>query len=307
MQRAKRLGIAFFAACLIGAVSAVAALAAGAPENTVLPKASPNAPRQGSTELAGHGTWTNEPTGYSYQWQRCNAAGAECAAIGGASAGTYVPGLADSGHTLRVSVTARNATGEGTAVSPATEVVPSVKRPEIVPAPSAKEPLPFSGTGGFRFEGSVGFVVVCNSSAIIGEFVNAVEARNVQIKFSECSSGPSSFSTELLKGELGYLSEATHTFGLRLSPQAGGVWARNLLAGGEVLEGSVIGALSPANTHTNHFALKYKQARGVQELLHFEYPFEANRQLTRPGGTGGTVGIAAEPSLTTGRSVEIKG
>ena len=35
------------------------------------------------------GTWTSSPTGYSYKWQRCDAAGANCIAIGGATSSKY--------------------------------------------------------------------------------------------------------------------------------------------------------------------------------------------------------------------------
>jgi PKD domain/Carboxypeptidase regulatory-like domain len=80
--------------------------------------------QQGKTLTETHGSWTNNPTGYAYQWELCNAIGGECQAISEATAQTYVPSLADVGHTLRVSETADNVAGAGSpAVSVPTAVV----------------------------------------------------------------------------------------------------------------------------------------------------------------------------------------
>ena len=78
----------------------------------------------GITLVATRGTWQGSPTSFHFQWKRCDAAGANCVAIGGATAKVYTPTAADIGHTLRVSVTARNSSGSTTATSAATGVVP---------------------------------------------------------------------------------------------------------------------------------------------------------------------------------------
>jgi F5/8 type C domain-containing protein/parallel beta helix pectate lyase-like protein len=78
---------------------------------------------QGQQLTASTGTWTNSPTGYGYQWQRCNTSGASCTGISGASGSTYVLTAADAGSTVRVQVTASNAAGQGSATSSATAVV----------------------------------------------------------------------------------------------------------------------------------------------------------------------------------------
>ena len=44
----------------------------------------------GQVLTAANGTWSNSPTGFVYQWQRCDAGGANCAAIGGATDPTYM-------------------------------------------------------------------------------------------------------------------------------------------------------------------------------------------------------------------------
>ena len=87
-----------------------------APTNTAPPTISGTA-QQGKTLTAAHGAWTGSPTGYSYQWQRCDATGANCVAISGATAQTYVLVAEDVGHTIRVQEKASNAGGEGAAAA----------------------------------------------------------------------------------------------------------------------------------------------------------------------------------------------
>ena len=80
------------------------------PANTVLPAVSGTA-QQGQTLSSSTGTWTNSPTGYAYQWQRCNSGGTSCSNISAATSQTYLLVLADVGATIRVAVTATNAGG----------------------------------------------------------------------------------------------------------------------------------------------------------------------------------------------------
>lgn len=96
--------------------------ALGAPTSTSLPTIS-GTPQVGQTLTAGTGSWTGDPTSFSFQWQRCDAGGANCVDFPGATSGTYVPVSADVGSTIRVAVTARNSVGEATAVSAPTSVV----------------------------------------------------------------------------------------------------------------------------------------------------------------------------------------
>jgi hypothetical protein len=79
---------------------------------------------KGQTLTESHGSWSNGPSGYSYQWQRCNNSGSSCQAIVGATAQTYTLAAADVGHTLTVQETASNVSGAGSpATSSATAVV----------------------------------------------------------------------------------------------------------------------------------------------------------------------------------------
>ena len=97
-------------------------LAAQAPTNTALPSIS-GAAQAGQTLTTSTGTWTGSPTSFAYQWQRCDASGANCVDLTGATSGTYTLVTADKGSTVRVAVTATNAVGSTTAVSAPTSVV----------------------------------------------------------------------------------------------------------------------------------------------------------------------------------------
>jgi hypothetical protein len=68
------------------------------------------------------GVWTNSPTSYAYQWQRCLAS--NCSGISGATSNPYTVQAADVGSTIRVVITASNSFGSGSAVSSESAIVP---------------------------------------------------------------------------------------------------------------------------------------------------------------------------------------
>jgi hypothetical protein len=95
----------------------------GPPANVSVPKISGTA-RQGDKLTETHGSWLNDTTSYSYQWQRCDAKGSSCAEIAGATHQTYTLSSADVGHRIVVQESASNADGTGGPVSsPATSIV----------------------------------------------------------------------------------------------------------------------------------------------------------------------------------------
>jgi concanavalin A-like lectin/glucanase superfamily protein/predicted actin-binding protein len=101
--------------------------------------------QEGQTLTASNGTWTGaQPITYTYQWQRCDASGANCAAPPApinSTSSTYAATSDDVGHTLRVAVTATNSAGAATATSAATPVVQPASSP-----PASTSPPTISGT-----------------------------------------------------------------------------------------------------------------------------------------------------------------
>ena len=128
------LAVAASATC-VSLVGASASYAFGQPVN-VSPPTITGVAQKTDTLTEAHGSWTNSPTGYAYQWYRCNSSGASCAAISGATSQTYVLVSADVGSTLRVWETASNMFGSSSAAeSQATAVVlPSVPSPVSEPS-----------------------------------------------------------------------------------------------------------------------------------------------------------------------------
>ena len=103
--------------------------------NTSRPTISGTA-RVGDELTANEGTWTGNPTSFSFQWQRCDIDAVTCLAVTGATGRTYGVRLADLGFRLRVVVTAHKNDRLGTATSAPTGVVQPTtpitnKRPTI--------------------------------------------------------------------------------------------------------------------------------------------------------------------------------
>jgi hypothetical protein len=128
-----RWGVPLVAALL--ALATTASASAAPPANTAAPTITGTA-RVGETLTAQNGSWTNSPTAFQYQWQRCNASGALCVNIGTATQRTYTVASPDASRTLRVRVTAVNADGATNARSAPTAVVPPNTGPQVQQRPS---------------------------------------------------------------------------------------------------------------------------------------------------------------------------
>lgn len=89
--------------------------ASGAPVNSALPTIS-GGTGLGNVQTCLPGTWTNSPTGYTYQWKR------DGTAISGQTTTTHTIVAADQGHTLTVSVTATNGVGSATSTTAGTSI-----------------------------------------------------------------------------------------------------------------------------------------------------------------------------------------
>jgi hypothetical protein len=92
---------------------------------SVVPPTISGTPQLGQTLTADRGRWGGGPTSFTYQWNHCDAAGANCAPIAGAVASTYVPGTADAGMRITVTVTATNSVSSKPVTSTPTNPVSS--------------------------------------------------------------------------------------------------------------------------------------------------------------------------------------
>ncbi|HTY96392.1 MAG TPA: IPT/TIG domain-containing protein, partial [Solirubrobacteraceae bacterium] len=123
------------------ASSAPSAVVAGAVPVSTAPPVIVGEAREGAPLVEFQGAWSNEPTAYRLQWERCDGSGEACEAIAGATAPTYDVPSGDASATIRVQETASNATGSGTpAVSSQTATV--------APHPPAEQAPPtITGSG----------------------------------------------------------------------------------------------------------------------------------------------------------------
>jgi hypothetical protein len=98
------------------------------PPSNVFPPSISGSASQGQALTELHGTWTNAPTSYSYQWEDYNGSGQACAAIAGATGPSYMVTGPDVGHTIVVQETASNPGGSGIPASstPTAVVLPAV-------------------------------------------------------------------------------------------------------------------------------------------------------------------------------------
>lgn len=129
----KRLLVLLFSGVAAGVLTATAA--AAPPENTTAPTLTGTA-REGSTLTATRGSWTNNPTTFTFKWQRCGTEGTGCVDIATENDNTYTLTSADVGRTVRVVVTASNPDGRDVASSEPSEVVASRNGPRNTGRPA---------------------------------------------------------------------------------------------------------------------------------------------------------------------------
>jgi hypothetical protein len=106
-----------------------------APANAALPGVSGQT-KDGEELSASQGTWTASPTTYSYQWRLCDSSGSACQNIVGATSQHYMPGHSEVGASVRVVVTAQNASGASTAATSAASGTVSASPPANTSLPA---------------------------------------------------------------------------------------------------------------------------------------------------------------------------
>lgn len=109
-----------------------------APVNTGVPKILGGL-EVGHAATCEHGSWTNEPTSYVYQWLR------DGGSIPGAASASYVIKAADQGHHLSCQVIAQNAEGPGEQATSAESYIPGEAPQMTSPPKIAGSPTPHVG------------------------------------------------------------------------------------------------------------------------------------------------------------------
>lgn len=196
--------------------AATAAVTAQAgPPNTAPPTIS-GATTVGSTLTANPGTWTGTGITFTYQWLRCDTAGANCSPISNATNNTYVLANEDVGHTIRVAVTATDATGPHTVNSAQTATVTTAPSPPATGCPTNKSAGPInvsevsppahlvidgqssrpSVIGGSAQTVVLRFhVSACSGRSIVGALVYQTATPYQQFSESERPTGPDGWAT----------------------------------------------------------------------------------------------------------------
>lgn len=122
--KSKKMKRGAFALVLATMVSLTfVAVASAAPPSNTAPPTITGTPTVGQTLTAENGTWSNNPTSFTYQWLRCNGGGNACVGVANGTQKTYTLVGADAGNTIRVQVTAANADGSSSARSAQTAAV----------------------------------------------------------------------------------------------------------------------------------------------------------------------------------------
>jgi len=115
-----------------------------APSNSAAPSISGTA-AFGSTLTAANGTWSGNPTGYTYQWQRASTSTGSYSNITGATSQSYTVATADIGNFLKVNVTATNAGGSNSALSSASSQISKASQATLSASLSAtSKTFPYS-------------------------------------------------------------------------------------------------------------------------------------------------------------------
>src|SRR5580704_12695968 len=160
--------------------------------------------------------------------------------------------------------------------------------------PAVKKQVTSEG-GEAVLETVAGTKVTCkaatNNGTIPANGANAV--REATVTFTGCEAagfkcktagaGPGEVQTNLLKGQLGYLSAVeSGKVGVDLVPETAELLAEISCAGGFAkarLRGDLIGEITPLNVASKGFSLVFKQSAGKQEwaAIFLEEPFESGK------------------------------
>ena len=115
----------------------------------------------GQTLTAAPGSgWSPAPSSIAYQWERCDATGANCAVIAGATGSVYTLTAADSGGEMEVAVAASDRSGTTVARSSLTGVVLDA---------DGSEPAGGSDTSTTSAQGAANGTNACNAAQLVAD------------------------------------------------------------------------------------------------------------------------------------------
>ncbi len=177
-----------------------------APTNTQLPVITSTK----GTLSVNTGTWSNNPTGYSYAWESCDSSGVNCYAIAGATSSSYALSAADIGTTIFCVVTATGRGGSTPASTAKTAVVAASQIPaasqatstELLATPSAavtnqRVTLIATVTAGTSSTALWGTVTFENGGAAIGGCANMPATPSGRSATVACSTSFAASSAQL--------------------------------------------------------------------------------------------------------------
>ena len=143
--RRTRVGLlALLAVALTTMVAAGSAIAA--PPQSTSPPTIDGTFREGSTLTTSNGLWSNNPTSFTYEWQRCDSNGNNCSTIAGEKSNRYRLTSKDVNQTIVSIVTARNADGSSKANSKPTPRIADNTTPKNTKEPSISGKAAVGGT-----------------------------------------------------------------------------------------------------------------------------------------------------------------
>ena len=240
------------------------------------------------TLTAAPGTWTESPTGYTDQWEDCDATGANCATIGGATAVTYAVQSSDLGDTLRVIVTAANAGGSTETTSAATAAITAALIPWANTTPPTVVGLPVvTGTG------AVGDTLTCST----GRWNGGPAAYSYQWSSSDAPiAGATGVTYTVGRGEV----NQTLTCAVTATNAGGAIQAESTgvpITGGATGQGCPPPTGSMSGPDLGPVALGNTRAQARRRLPRYTATSGREDTFCLAGGQGIRVGYAS-PSLT---------
>jgi hypothetical protein len=243
--------------------------------------------QQGHTLTVSNGTWTNNPTGFSYVWEGCDGSGNNCTPISGATSSSYAVQASDIGRKIFAIVTASNAGGQNSSSTALTAA--------ILPAAPAIGTAP--GISGIVQQGHT--LTVSNGTWGNNPTGFAYAWRDCDSPDSNCSSvGANSSTYTLLASDVGKYVSVTVT-----ASNAGGATAVTTASVGPVLPPAPANTLLPAITKTGG-TLNVSTGKWNNNPTGFAYTWKscnsAGANCTAiPGATSNSYALSAADIGTT--------